>query len=159
MEVQGGLYGESIASSPTLTFTVTIENSCSTTISLNGGVDLINYEGNSSYNVAAVNVVDVNLVPLSLRLFIDETKITNDSNLCGPLTLSKSVIPSTTEINFTYPSNMFLRILKKLQPTADMGYSNSMTITLDASQPTFSAIVDSYVFEVELIDCSFIYQD
>ena len=73
VEVQAGLYGESIASSPTLTFTVTIQNTCTTTISLNGGANLINKDGNISYNVGADNTVDVSLVTLPLSLEIDES--------------------------------------------------------------------------------------
>ena len=71
--VQAGLYGQSIAAgSVTLTFTVTIQNTCATTLSLNGGVNLINKDDYSSYNVGADNTVDVSLVTLPLSLVIDE---------------------------------------------------------------------------------------
>ena len=118
-----------------MTFTVTVQNTCNTVISLNSGTDLINKDGDNAYKVLAANIHDVSLAALPLTLIIDPNKISYDSNLCGPLQLSSSLSPSTVDVSFDWSlvSNMFFTIGTGLAPTSANAFTQTVTITLTAS--------------------------
>ena len=114
---------------------MTIQDTCATTLSLNGGVDLINKDGNSSYNVGADNTVDVSLVTLPISLVIDESQITYDGTLCGPLVVTSSLSDASADVTLDTSdlTDMKFEIGTGMQPTSANSYKTTVIVTLTAS--------------------------